>query len=69
VPEREVSEAPRTADLEQLESAYVMHRSECTTCGPEISCELGRRMEQARWHLDYIAHATRPYRFEPGAWQ
>ncbi|TDC73917.1 hypothetical protein [Streptomyces hainanensis] len=20
-------------------------------------------------HLDYIAHATRPYRFEPGAWQ
>lgn len=20
-------------------------------------------------HLDYVAHATRPYRFEPGVWQ
>lgn len=44
----EVSDSPRTADVEQLESAYLMHRHECQTCPSGQSCEMARRMEEAR---------------------
>lgn len=44
----EVSNSPRTADVEQLQSAYLLHRQECRTCPTGQSCELARRMEEAR---------------------
>jgi hypothetical protein len=47
-PDPEVSEHPRTADLEQLQAAYVMHRVECETCTPDQSCAIARRLEEAR---------------------
>lgn len=46
--EREVSDCPRAADLEQLQSAYRMHRDECQTCTPHQPCEMARRLEEAR---------------------
>lgn len=44
----EVSEYPRPADVEQLQSAYVLHRQECRTCAPDRSCDIARRLEEAR---------------------
>lgn len=43
----EVSEAPRVADIEQLQAAYLMHRQECRQCTRNRSCPLGRRLEEA----------------------
>ena len=48
MPEREVSERPRAADIEQLQAAYLMHRAECETCTPDQSCDIARRLEEAR---------------------
>lgn len=48
MPEREVSEHPRSADLEQLQSAYLMHRAECGTCTRDHSCDMARRLEETR---------------------
>jgi hypothetical protein len=48
LPKREVSEHPRVADIEQLQSAYLMHRAECPTCTPDQSCAIARRLEEAR---------------------
>lgn len=48
MPEREVSEHPRAADIEQLQAAYLMHRTECQTCTPDQSCDIARRLEEAR---------------------
>ncbi|GAA1717836.1 hypothetical protein GCM10009680_68990 [Streptomyces yatensis] len=43
----EVSEAPRVADIEQLQAAYLMHRQECRQCTRKRSCPMGRRLEEA----------------------
>lgn len=48
MPEREIFEHPRTADIEQLQAAYLMHRQECKACTPDQSCEMARRLEEAR---------------------
>lgn len=44
----EVSLHPRLADISQLQSAYLMHRQECRRCTPDQSCDMARRMEDAR---------------------
>jgi hypothetical protein len=44
----EVHEPLRPADISQLEAAYVMHMQECRTCTSEQSCDIARRLEDAR---------------------
>ncbi|MEV0639429.1 hypothetical protein AB0I77_31745 [Streptomyces sp. NPDC050619] len=44
----EISEHPRPADINQLLTVYLMHRQECPTCTPDLSCEMARRLEEAR---------------------
>jgi hypothetical protein len=44
----EVSASPRAADIDQLQSAYLLHRQECRTCTRRESCGMARRLEEAR---------------------
>ena len=46
--EREVSGFPRAADLEQLQSVYLMHREECRKCTADRPCEMARQLEEAQ---------------------
>jgi hypothetical protein len=43
----EVSQHPRPADVDQLRGAFQLHLAECETCGPDVSCPIGRALSLA----------------------
>ncbi|MGC9538367.1 hypothetical protein [Streptomyces sp. UG1] len=62
----------------RLEAEPITSAMECQACG-ETSGKAEGFMDGTAWavdhlksnpgHLEYQEHITRPYRFEPGAWQ